>query len=183
MGASRPERSEMYLRPILAALFAVAALGLAACGGGEEEAPASSSSSSSSSEDEQRREAGVKFAQCMREQGVDIPDPGTDGRQRIQIGPDSGISPDEFERASKECEEYRQQMMPELSEEEQEEFRQKALEWARCMRENGIDVPDPQVGENGGMRITGGQGRTDPEDPEFQAAQEKCGEPGLRRRP
>jgi hypothetical protein len=175
----------MYLRPILAALFAVAALGLAACGGGEEEAPASSSSSSSSSssEDEQRREAGVKFAQCMREQGVDIPDPGTDGGQRIQIGPDSGISREEFERASKECDEYRRQMMPNLTEEEQEEFRQRALEWARCMRENGIDVPDPQVGEGGGIRIMGGPDRMDPEDPEYQAAQEECGEPGLRRRP
>lgn len=50
------------------------------------------------------------------------------------------------------------------------------------MRANGVDVPDPQVGPNGGIRIGTPEGsgsssseRIDPENPKFQAAQEKCG--------
>jgi hypothetical protein len=54
------------------------------------------------------------------------------------------------------------------------------LEFAQCMREHGIDMPDPQQG--GGIRIqrnsdgnvTNGEGVIDPESPEFQAAEEAC---------
>jgi len=45
------------------------------------------------------------------------------------------------------------------------------------MRENGVDLPDPdfsgEPGEGGGGFF--GQGGIDPEDPDFQEAQEKCG--------
>jgi hypothetical protein len=47
------------------------------------------------------------------------------------------------------------------------------LAFAECMREHGIDFPDPQF--DGGAVMVGGPG-IDPEDPEFQAAQEACGE-------
>jgi hypothetical protein len=56
----------MYLRS-LPSLLAACALGLAACGG-EENAPARSP-------DAEMKQAELKFAQCMREQGVDMPDP------------------------------------------------------------------------------------------------------------
>jgi len=52
-----------------------------------------------------------------------------------------------------------------------------ALEFAECMRENGIDMPDPEVSEGGGVRIGGpggGGGGVDPNSEEFQAAQEEC---------
>ena len=43
---------------------------------------------------------------------------------------------------------------PELSEEQQAEFKQAALANARCMREHGIDnFPDPAFDENGGAQI------------------------------
>jgi hypothetical protein len=167
------ERSPMTLRPLAAALLAAAALGVDACGG-EEETP--TSAASNASEDDKRREAQVKFAQCMREQGIDMPDPEPGGGpQKLKVGGDSGIDPQEFEKAAKACEKYRDDIRPQLSEEEQQEFKEKALEWARCMRDHGIDVPDPQVSGDGGVRITGGPGRMDPEDPEFQAAEKACG--------
>jgi hypothetical protein len=174
------ERSRMTLRPLAAALLAASAFGVAACGGNDP-SPASSSSGTAA-DDDKLREAQVKFAQCMREQGIDMPDPKPGGGpQTFKVGGDSGIDPQEFERASKECDKYRKDIRPELSEEEQQEFKERALEWARCMREQGIDVPDPQFGGDGEVRIMGGPQRMDPEDPEFQAAQKECGEPGGRR--
>jgi hypothetical protein len=165
----------MTLRPLAAALLAAAALGLAACGG-EEETPASAASGAT--DDEKVREAQVKFAECMRENGVDMPDPQAGGKQTFKVGGDSGISPEEFERASKACEKYRKDIRPELTEEEQQEFKENALAHARCMREHGIDFPDPTFDAEGGarVRLPGGSGKLNPEDPKFKAAEEACGD-------
>ena len=58
---------------------------------------------------------------------------------------------------------------PELSPEDEE----KLLDFARCMREHGIDMPDP--GEGGMLFRVGGPGDADAIDPEeFEAAQEAC---------
>jgi hypothetical protein len=163
----------MTLRPLAAALLAAAALGLAACGG-DEETPASAASGAT--DDEKVREAQVKFAECMRENGVDMPDPQAGGKQTFKVGGDSGISPEEFEEASKACEKYQQAIRPNLSEEEKTEMKEQALENARCMREHGIDMPDPTFSADGGVQMRVGPGsKLDPEDPEFQAAQKECG--------
>ena len=107
---------------------------------------------------------------------------GADGGQAIKIGGDSGISPEEFEAASKACEKYRKDIRPELSEAEQAEFKEKALEHARCMREHGIDFPDPTFSADGGAQIRLERGKVDPEDPDFKAAEEACGGADGRRR-
>ena len=164
----------MTLRPLAAALFAVAALGIAACGD-DSETPAASGSNTGE-QDDKVREAQVKFAECMREQGIDMPDPQAGGKQTFKVGGDSGIEPEEFEEASKACEKYRKDIRPQLSEEEQAEFKEKALEHARCMREHGIDFPDPTFSAEGGAQIRLGKGRVDPEDPDFQAAEKECGD-------
>ena len=172
----------MSVRPFVLALLAVAALGFAACGGGEAETEASSSSDGQTTpeNEEELRQAQVKFAECMRENGVDVPDPASDeGPMRIRVGPGSGIDQEDFEKAAKECEKYREDIRPELSEEELEERKQQALEFARCMRDRGIDMPDPQFSEDGGVRIGGGGDdapRFDPDDPDFQEAEEECGQ-------
>jgi len=169
----------MDLRPLAAALLAVAALGVAACGGADPETPAANAAS----EDDEVREAQVKFAECMREQGVDMPDPKTDGPTKFKVGGDSGISPEEFEDASEACEKYREDIRPNLSEEEQAEFKEQALEHARCMREHGIDFPDPKFSAEGGAEIELRRGSgVDPEDPEFQAAEKECGGGLMQRR-
>ena len=45
------------------------------------------------------------------------------------------------------------------------------------MREQGIDFPDPTFDAEGGaqVRMRAGSGKINPEDPEFQAAEEACG--------
>jgi hypothetical protein len=154
---------------IIIGLLAVFAL--AACG---EDEPAGANAES------KNRDAALKFAECMREHGVDMADPGTGGKQVLKVGPNEDTTPEEMEEAQKACEKY-QPEPPELSEEEQQEMREAALEHARCMRENGIeDFPDPTFDEDGGAEIRLGKG-LDPEDPDFQEAQEACEDkmPGL----
>ena len=55
-----------------------------------------------------------------------------------------------------------------------EELQEAMLAFAKCMREHGVDMPDPQAGSNGEFRVTvnGGPGSLDME--EMQAAQEAC---------
>jgi hypothetical protein len=160
----------------IGAAVAALAFGLTACGGDENEAGGGAETAAQTDE-QKMRDAQVKFAECMRDQGIDFPDPGADGGTRIQVGPDSGIDPQEFEAASKECEEFREDIRPQMSEAEQAEFKERALEHARCMREQGIDFPDPQFSAEGGARIQFKAGSDlDPESPEFKAAQEECGD-------
>jgi hypothetical protein len=49
------------------------------------------------------------------------------------------------------------------------DFKQAALAFARCMRQHGIDVPDPSP--NGGVLIPN---TANPNDPKFKAAQQAC---------
>ncbi len=170
----------MTVRPFAAALLAVAALGVAACGGDEKEASGSGGEPAAQTDQEKTRAAAVKFAECMRENGVEkFPDPAADGGTRIAVGPESGIDPQEFEAASKACEEFREDIKPQLSEGDQAEFKERALEHARCMREHGIDMPDPEFSGDGGVTTKLEKGRVDPEDPDFKAAQEECGGGGM----
>jgi hypothetical protein len=53
------------------------------------------------------------------------------------------------------------------------ENRKAMLDFARCMRENGIDMPDPTFDENGGAQMRIGKG-LNPESAKFQKAQEAC---------
>jgi hypothetical protein len=157
----------MNVRLSAAALLAAGALGLAACGGDGDAAAGES--------DEQKvREAQVKFAQCMREQGIDFPDPATAGAGPIKVGGDA--TPEELRDAEKACAKFREGIEPpELSEAEQQEFKEAALAHARCMREHGIDFPDPTFSEDGGARVRLGEGRVNTEDPDFKEAEKECG--------
>jgi hypothetical protein len=157
--------------------IAALSLGLAACGG-DPESEASAGTGAEPSQ-EQIRESAVKFAQCMRENGVEnFPDPQPDGGMAIRVGPESGIDPEEMEAAQKECEHLQEDIRPQMSEADQAEFKEKALEHARCMREHGIDMPDPEFSGDGKVTMKMKRGEVNPEDPEFQAAQEACGGEG-----
>ena len=159
----------MYLRSLAAAPLAALALGLAACG--DDGTPASAQSAR-----ESNRQAELKFAQCMRENGIDFPDPQADAGPGLnKVG--EGSTPEEIRAAERACEKYRKDIKPpELSEEQQQEFKQAALEHARCMREHGIDFPDPTFSEDGGAQVRIGPGGVDPEDDDFKAAEKACGD-------
>jgi hypothetical protein len=171
-------RIHTIIRPLAAALLAACALAVAACGG---EDPAGGTSPSADRESE-AREAQLNYARCMRDHGVDMPDPTfeSDGRS-LQTGPDpediDDLKRGKFREAEQACKKYLEAIEPpELSEEQQQEFRDAALANARCMREHGIEnFPDPTFGENGEAKIRLDRGRgLDPQDPDFREAMEAC---------
>ena len=130
------------------------------------------------SDDPEVQDAQVRYSRCMREHGIDMPDPGADEQMRIEID-----DPDAWQAAEEECRPILEEIVGTFeppSEEEQARMREQALEFAKCMREQGIDMPDPQFSEDGGMTISaetdGGEpGALGPDDEDFQAAAEECG--------
>ncbi len=148
---------------------------------------------------EDPEEAMYAFAECMREQGIDMPDPvirrveagsGADEEGVItdEAEPGEGGGPpfdpnsDEFIAAEEECGHLLESLGalepadgPELTPEQEEAF----LAFNECMREHGIDMPD--FGRGGVVRIGPGSGDEegpsfDPRSEEFQAAREECDE-------
>ena len=119
-------------------------------------------------------DAMLKFAQCMREQGVDMPDPEPGGGIRVN-GED--MSQAEMEAAQAACQKWMDMAEPddagqELSEEEKQSF----LDMAQCMRDRGYNFPDPTFdGGRVSQKIEKGDGdMPGPDDPGFQKDQEEC---------
>jgi hypothetical protein len=152
--------------------IAAAALALAACGGsGSGGAGTGTDSGSGDSDDPQTQM--LAFAQCMREHGVDMPDPEVDanGRVRMRIG--SKDTPRAtMEAAQQACQDKAPRMGGGGGDDgDNAAMQEHGLKLAQCMREHGIEqFPDPT---NGGIRITPDMG-IDPDDPAFQQAQSEC---------
>ena len=55
-------------------------------------------------------------------------------------------------------------------------MREQMLEFAQCMRDHGVDMPDPMFNDDGGVQIGvgGEETRSTPDD--FEAATEACAE-------
>ena len=124
-------RSFAFAVPALAA----AALGLSACGDGGGGASATNANDDADA-------ARIRFEQCLRRNGVDLPD--GPGRPR-------NIDAEKMQRAMKACERYREAASGNLTDEQRQEFRDAFARFASCMRREGIDVPDPPArGSNGG---------------------------------
>ena len=198
----------------LVPLALAALLGVTACSGDDEGAgddvatiDAGEGSDEGSSDDEgggggegggqpdpEFQDAMLDFAECMREQGIDFPDPQVQGGGEVIItgpgpgagsqGPPSDAEIAEMEAASEVCRPILDEVEGAFEEpdpEQVQEMQDQALAFAECMREHGIDMPDPEFGEGG--RITqsiGGPdgGAIDFEDEDFQEAQEACAEEG-----
>src|SRR5829696_3835728 len=132
------------------------------------------------------------FVSCMREHGVDlqIARAGSDSGGKTSVngseqGPKKGEGTDQskekFEAANKAC----AGLLPKGGQNGpggklDPAIEQKLLDFSACMREHGIDMPDPQF-ENGGatVQIGGPDGegpQIDPESDEFKDAQAACKE-------
>jgi len=149
-------------------------------------------------------EAALQFAKCMREHGVDMPDPvvndsgdGKVGGVAIQIGGDGAnpIDPKDLDAANKECQHFLAEAATNFdppSGEELEKMKEQALAFSKCMRDHGVDMPDPQFGDDGtftvGLGVAPGDGSTGPSSAggppvdfnskEFQEASKACGQNG-----
>jgi hypothetical protein len=165
----------------ISAVAACAAL-LAACG---------SAGNNNATQAASKQAAGLKFASCMRANGVpNFPDPGSNGGGGLQIQASdragSGkslsvngvpVSAPGFQRAQQAC----RKDLPNgghPSAAQQAQFKHQALAMSRCMRSHGVpNFPDPTFGTGpggGGTVRIGGPG-IDPQSPAFQAAQRACG--------
>lgn len=111
--------------------------GVASVNGGAKTDPSASPSASMDPKDAQ-----LKFAQCMRENGVDMPDP-TDGQKGAAITLKKGQM-DKMEPAMKKCRPILQAggVIPNMND---PKVKDQMLKFAQCMRKNGVDMPDPSA--------------------------------------
>lgn len=131
----------------LAALIALPmlAVGLAACapaasGGGPAADPGSGQQMT-------RTEWQLKYAECMRGEGIDMPDPQENGSVSMNF---DEADMEAIQAAASICQGKLGEMPP-MSADEEAAAEQQYLEWGRgvaeCYRENGFDMPDPKAGE------------------------------------
>lgn len=160
----------MTLRPIrFLALLGAVALVVGACGGeGAEPAPTLPSvnaaeadqSTTTTAPDIDPEEAFQLYSECMRENGIDLPDPGSVGGEGggaifIGGGDETNFDFEAFEEAAAECDPILEDAFGEfeMTPEMEAEIRDQELAFARCMRDNGIDWPDPSGDPTGGVSI------------------------------
>ena len=129
-------------------------------------------------------EAMLAFARCMREHGIDMPDPDTSGDgpgvvtfRAGAAGTKIDADTSKFQEAHEACQHLMDDIGPlTLSPEQQQEMQDQALAFSRCMRDHGVDMPDPSFdGEGHVMMRIGPDDGLDPSDPKFEAAQLACG--------
>ena len=94
----------------------------------------------------------LEFAQCMREEGINFPDPTFDIDGNPQFDNLEIENEEEFESAFENCEDILRNALPEqfdLDPEVEAALVDASLEFSQCMRDQGIDFPDPKPGEFG----------------------------------
>jgi hypothetical protein len=146
-------------RSLVATVSLAFALALTGCGA---DAPAAAPSAKPSMDPHER---GVRFAQCMREHGVDVPDPEPGKGMTMKF--DGSVSRETVDKAMEACREWAPQGLTGggTVDPKQDEAMRKL---SQCMRDNGVEAfPDP---EGGGIRMGPEAGN----DPDFKAAEEKC---------
>ncbi|GAB2829849.1 hypothetical protein GCM10027176_37800 [Actinoallomurus bryophytorum] len=145
----------------LAASAAALALTVTGCGG--------SGAAESHSNANPALEQAVKYAQCMRENGVtDFPDPDKNGKFVIAAGGPNRNSP-QFKKAQQAC---KSQEPPGIKDDPASiaKAQKEWLEFARCMRKNGIaNFPDPQDG-----RLLVPRDKINTNSPQFKNALNAC---------
>ncbi|AQZ65994.1 unnamed protein product [[Actinomadura] parvosata subsp. kistnae] len=157
---------------LLAALFSGLAAGCGAqqSGGGvasvtttsTSATPAATATASASADPQER---GRKFAQCMRDHGVPMEDPAPDGSGGLSVIAKKG------DGKTKDALEACRELAPikdrdELTPEDLDKLR----EFAKCMRDNGVNMPDPAPDGSFG----GAAGSIKRDDPAFTKAFEAC---------
>jgi len=118
---------------------------------------------------------------CLRDNGLDLPDPqfGPEGVRFADPSAMMGIDfrSSEFLDAMEACDDLLAALQPEVDPEQQAEQVEQQVAFAECMRGEGIDFPDPDPVRGfsiGNMRGADGGMAIDPFSSDFQAASEVC---------
>jgi hypothetical protein len=152
------------------ALSALAAAGgLTACGGSSSTRTAGTGQGTGQ---RQRIAALTKFAGCARVHGIPVPDPSSQGEisggQQLR---QKYLNTPQGQAALKACGSYLQKAVQRLTPANTQQFRDAALQSARCMRAHGIPVPDP--GPDGEINPAAAAS-INQASPQFQQAQQAC---------
>jgi hypothetical protein len=180
----------------MAAAVLAAMLAVSGCGdGGNAGASGDAAPPAKSFED-----AMVAYSACMRDHGIDMPDPtfadsgDTGGKMTFAVplagkaatdGPTGGPDDPTFKAATEACQsimDEAQQNMPKMSAEEEAKMRDQALKFSQCMREHGVDMPDPTFDSAGAASVVikGGNDTGPPADTDkFNEAASACQSEGF----
>jgi hypothetical protein len=176
----------MTRSPLLLAAVG-AALVLGACGGSDDGA----ASATGSSRQDTAFEGALKFSKCMREHGIDMPDPQRVGKGGIKLSGRGKVNFNDpkMKSAQSACQKYMQIGGGEtIDPAKRAKLQEAALKYARCMRGQGVNMPDPKLSGNGGLTFQAGPGPgpnsnnsagkglggASPDSPKFQAADKAC---------
>jgi hypothetical protein len=176
----------MTRSPLLLAAVG-AALALGACGSSDDGGKPTSSSSGQ----DKAFEGALKFSKCMREHGIDMPDPQRVGKGGIKLtGGKVNFNDPKMKSAQRACQKYMQIGGGEtIDPAKRAKLQEAALSYARCMRGQGVNMPDPKLAGNGGLTFQAGPGGgpksngsasprkglgVSPDSPKFQAADKQC---------
>jgi len=178
----------------LAALGLVGLTVLAACGGGAANAArvasvagngttTTTAAASADTNQADAEQAMLDFASCMREHGIDMPDPQFNGSgggifTAGKEGADNPVDKAKLDDAQQACQSYLdkvKQNAPPMDPAKLEEEKQRLLDFAQCMRDHGIDFPDPQISTaDGGLQVQMGGPGLDADSPAFKEANDTC---------
>jgi hypothetical protein len=168
-------RTRMGLVP---GLLVALALAVAACGGGgggkntdgvaSLGGKATSTTRPGGSGDPKQK--ALAYARCLRQHGIDMPDPKFDAAGRVGQQLPQGVGPDDpkFKAADQACKQFAPSGEPDNPD---LQTQQQMVAYARCMRQHGVNIPDPKPGE--GINVDASQG-VNPNDPKFKAADQAC---------
>lgn len=140
--------SRRFLPTALFALLLISGCGGEAEGSGVATAGDGSTGDSTKAAEttEQPDDGGLAFAACMREQGIDMPDPEPGGERLMSPDVLDDYDRETIEAGMAECEDLIPAQVLERRGELDEETE---LALAECLREQGIDVPDDLFGSGG----------------------------------
>ncbi len=155
----------------MAVLGLLLALGVAGCssGGGQnnvasldDTTSAQAAVNSGQGQDTSERDALVKYAQCMRAHGVDMPDPpaGAQGGARQAIPASSPQQVQQLQTASKTC----SGLLPNGGKPTKQDS-ERGAKFAQCMRAHGVNMADPTPGQSMSISM---------DDPKTKAALTAC---------
>jgi hypothetical protein len=179
-----PAGSRRWRRPHRAALVGLLlALGVAGCGGGGGEGSgvaslggaggATSTSTTRAGASSDLAQAALVYGRCMRQHGIDVPDPQVEGDRIVpQPPPEREAKTPRFRAASQACRTYLPPSGGPPPSSPSAQQRRQALAFATCMRQQGINLPDPKITPKGIRQHLPTD--MDRDDPRLGAAEQAC---------
>jgi hypothetical protein len=171
----------MRSRIVLTLSVLAVAVGVSACGSSSSSTSSTAAGSNAAASSAggtvsgAQLQARVNAAKCMRGQGINVPDPGPNGvNDNLLRQLQQEYSQSQLNSALTACRSSIVQAFPQLANPAAlAQRRQQALQFTKCMRSHGVDIPDPSIGPLG-LPVLKGRSSIDVNSPQFKAAYSAC---------